>query len=96
MDTNVNRKRICIIALGVLSLLGVGRVSSAQLQMPDPKQMSGIPRPVDDLPTGSVSVRLIRGQPDKQHHEISGGTAHRLESAHGARPTKMVERSSII
>jgi hypothetical protein len=30
--------------------------------MPDPKQMAGIPRPVDDLPTGSVSVRLIRGQ----------------------------------
>jgi hypothetical protein len=30
--------------------------------MPDPKMMSGIPRPVDDLPTGSISVRLIRGQ----------------------------------
>jgi hypothetical protein len=29
--------------------------------MPDPKQMSGIPRPVDDLPAGSISVRLIRG-----------------------------------
>src|SRR6202158_890259 len=29
--------------------------------MPDPKQMSGIPRPVDDLPARSVSVRLIRG-----------------------------------
>jgi len=33
----------------------------AQFQMPDPKQMSGIPRPVDDLPNGAVSVRLIRG-----------------------------------
>ena len=30
--------------------------------MPDPKQMSGIPRPVTDLPTGHVSVRVIRGQ----------------------------------
>jgi hypothetical protein len=30
--------------------------------MPDPKQMSGIPRPVDDLPNGSISVRLIRGE----------------------------------
>jgi hypothetical protein len=29
--------------------------------MPDPKQMSGIPRPVTDLPNGTVSVRLIRG-----------------------------------
>jgi hypothetical protein len=33
-----------------------------QIQMPDPKQMSGIPRPVTDLPQGHVSVRLIRGQ----------------------------------
>jgi hypothetical protein len=30
--------------------------------MPDPKQMAGIPRPVNDLPDGSISVRLIRGQ----------------------------------
>jgi hypothetical protein len=36
--------------------------ASAQFQMPDPKQMSGIPRPVTDLPTAHVSVRLIRGQ----------------------------------
>jgi hypothetical protein len=27
----------------------------------DPRQVSGIPRPVDDLPTGSVSVRVIKG-----------------------------------
>ncbi len=37
-------------------------IVSAQFQMPDPKQMSGIPRPVTDLPDGSISVRLIRGQ----------------------------------
>jgi hypothetical protein len=30
-------------------------------QMLDPKQMSGIPRPVTDLPDHSISVRLIRG-----------------------------------
>ncbi|HUR35490.1 MAG TPA: hypothetical protein VM032_16925 [Vicinamibacterales bacterium] len=35
--------------------------ASAGAQMPDMKQMSGIPRPVDDLPNGSVSVRVIRG-----------------------------------
>jgi hypothetical protein len=29
--------------------------------MPDAKAMSGIPRPVDDLPAGSISIRLIRG-----------------------------------
>ena len=36
--------------------------SAVAAQMPDPKQMSGIPRPVDDLPNGSLSVRLIKGQ----------------------------------
>ena len=50
-----------------LCLLGVlrgGDLASAQpggFAMPDPKQMSGIPRPVDDLPNGAISVRLIRG-----------------------------------
>jgi hypothetical protein len=34
----------------------------AQFQMPDPKEMAGIPRPVSDLADGRVSVRLIRGQ----------------------------------
>src|SRR5437016_712522 len=49
---------LCLLA--VLCVLGM-RVS-AQFQMPDPKQMAGIPRPVTDLPNGTVSVRLIRGQ----------------------------------
>jgi hypothetical protein len=34
----------------------------AQVAMPDPREMAGIPRPVTDLPEGSVSVRLIRGE----------------------------------
>jgi len=34
-------------------------------QMPDPKQMAGIPRPVTDLPNGAVSVRLVRGDLSK-------------------------------
>ena len=52
-----------LYALCVLCALGVLCVSRvlAQFQMPDPRQMSGIPRPVNDLPARSVSVRLIRG-----------------------------------
>lgn len=46
--------------LGALCVLGTGL--AAQFQMPDPKQMAGIPRPVNDLPNATVSVRLIRGQ----------------------------------
>jgi hypothetical protein len=42
-----------------LGIVG-GHALSASAQ-PDPRQMAGIPRPVDDLPDGSVSVRVIRG-----------------------------------
>jgi hypothetical protein len=50
--------------LCVLGVLSGGAVPAlhAQFQMPDPKQMAGIPRPVNDLPDASISVRLIRGQ----------------------------------
>jgi hypothetical protein len=30
-------------------------------QMPDPKQMSGVPLPTSDIPAGTVTVRVIRG-----------------------------------
>src|SRR5436305_5850111 len=61
---NGGTQRNVLFFLGVLCVLCGGAfvpVLSAQFQMPDPKQMSGIPRPVDDLPAGSISVRLIRG-----------------------------------
>jgi hypothetical protein len=60
MRRSGSRQRLAIV---VLCALCVGAPQAfAQFQMPDPRQMSGIPRPVDDLPDGSVSVRLIRGQ----------------------------------
>ena len=34
----------------------------AAAQMPDARQMSGIPMPTSDVPAGSVSVRLVRGE----------------------------------
>ena len=43
------------------ALLAWSVAAVAMAQMPDPRQMSGIPRPVDDLPAGAVSVRVIRG-----------------------------------
>jgi hypothetical protein len=50
-----------------LALVTIFRVAtaSAQFQMPDPKEMSGIPRPVTDLPDRTVSVRVIRGDLSK-------------------------------
>lgn len=45
----------------VVAALGVVAPAFGQFQMPDPKMMSGIPRPVNDLPDRTVSVRVIRG-----------------------------------
>jgi hypothetical protein len=55
----IRQKRFLRFALCVLGVLCGG--SAAIVAQPDPRQMAGIPRPVDDLPTGSVSVRVIRG-----------------------------------
>ena len=53
------RGAIASLVFGVVLVLCGGSVLvHAQ---PDPRQMSGIPRPVTDLPDGSVSVRVIRG-----------------------------------
>jgi len=54
--------KVFLCVLGVLSGGAFVARLHAQFQMPDPKQMAGIPRPVTDLPDGSISVRLIRGQ----------------------------------
>jgi hypothetical protein len=50
--------------------------SFAYAQMPDPKAMSGMPLPVGDLPAGTVTARVIRGQLsnpiDAQTVELTG------------------------
>jgi hypothetical protein len=69
MDTKDTKGKISfLLRCLILCVLGVLGGDSAQVYgqaggfaMPDPKQMSGIPRPVDDLPKGAISVRLIRG-----------------------------------
>ena len=50
-----------LILLGVLAAYLPGAVPSVAAQMPDPKQMSGVPLPVGDLPPGTVTVRVVRG-----------------------------------
>lgn len=48
-----------------------------QAQMPDARQMSGIPLPVQDLPPGTVTVRVVRGTITNviagQSVELTGG-----------------------
>jgi hypothetical protein len=43
------------------ALVGLWVEAPVDAQMPDPKQMSGVPLPVTDLQPGTVMVRVIRG-----------------------------------
>ncbi|MGE3176281.1 MAG: hypothetical protein AB7O32_02325 [Vicinamibacterales bacterium] len=54
------RQIATLLTLG-LALLAACPPGTAFAQMPDARQMSGIPRPVTDLPDRTVSVRVVRG-----------------------------------
>ncbi len=75
-------KRLAPVMLAaMLVAIGTARVDAqgpaAGAGMPDPKQMSGIPLPVGDLPAGTVTVRVVRGAMTNviagQTVELSGG-----------------------
>jgi len=58
----------CALVIGVLLAPWAAAAQTAPMmggqggQMPDPKKISGVPLPVSDVPTGTVTVRVIRGQ----------------------------------
>ena len=55
--------RLIVATLVSLVLVAAGaHVRGFQFQMPDPIEMSGIPLPSRELPDGTVSVRVIRGE----------------------------------
>jgi hypothetical protein len=54
--------RVLAAAAFVLSLVEPAHGQGmAGAQMPDPKQMSGVPLPTSDIPAGTVTVRVVRG-----------------------------------
>jgi hypothetical protein len=55
------RRSLRWLVLASVVFVAVGR-APAFAQMPDPKAMSGMPLPVGDLPAGTVTARVIRGQ----------------------------------
>lgn len=57
------RERVSRLFLALVMLAATGL--PAQAQMPNLKEMSGIPRPDTTVPVGTVSVRVIRGSFDK-------------------------------
>jgi len=54
--------RAVVLAFAVMAVATPASLASAQgATMPDPRQMSGIPLPVADVPSGTVTVRVVRG-----------------------------------
>jgi len=56
------RTALCSFVVFVSFVSFAPLVSFVHAQMPDPKAMSGVPLPVGDLPPGTVTARVIRGQ----------------------------------
>lgn len=56
----MTRARLLHAAVTMLAVAALAAQPAAG-QMPDPQQMSGVPLPVGDVPTGTVTVRVIRG-----------------------------------
>lgn len=48
-------------ALSALCALGATPAAAQGGQMPNPKEISGVPLPAQDVPVGTVSVRVVRG-----------------------------------
>ena len=63
----------------------VTAASGLHARQPDPRQMSGVPLPVADLPAGTVTVRVIRGALTNpiasQTVEIAGAGASRTANS---------------
>lgn len=50
-----------VLTLLLVSITASAAARQAGPQMPDPRQMSGVPLPTGDLPVGTITVRVIRG-----------------------------------
>lgn len=55
----------------IVLLVGLTAQASAQVAMPDPSQMSGVPLPAPELPNGTITVRVVR---ERMGNNISGQT----------------------
>lgn len=60
-DRSAGRAHLAAALLAGLFVVGLPLPSAAQVQMPNPKEISGVPLPTADEPVGTVSVRVIRG-----------------------------------
>jgi hypothetical protein len=68
----------------LLVLSGLAASAAQARQMPDPKQIAGMPLPVGDVPAGTVVVRVIR-------ETLSNNIPDQLVELSGAGPTRTVK-----
>lgn len=92
----------CVLAL----LLAFSRAEAQN--MPDPKEIAGVPLPVGDVPVGTVTVRVIRGQmsnniADQPVDLIVGGAVRTMKTDDagraafsGLRPGTRVQARAIV
>lgn len=52
----IRRRGFVVVCIALIAF-----ASTAAAQMPDPRQMSGVPLPMSDMPVGTVTVRVARG-----------------------------------
>lgn len=52
--------RVLVLRTFAAATLVIATSLPAAAQMPDPRQMSGLPLPVAELPTGTVTIRVVR------------------------------------
>ncbi|HET6581962.1 MAG TPA: hypothetical protein VFG69_00920 [Nannocystaceae bacterium] len=78
--------RSLVRVLGLVAILFAPAVADAGPPPIDPRQMSGIPRPDPQVPSGTVTVRVLRGSFDKP--AIDATVTLEIESPSGATSTK--------
>src|SRR5688572_19073418 len=81
---NPMRAKVFLLIVMSAAMLGRSDVSYAQ-QMPDPKEIAGIPLPVGDVAVGTVVVRVIRGSlanniPDQQVELLGAGSPRTVKT----------------
>jgi hypothetical protein len=78
----------CATAILLALSAGVRAQPAAAPQMPDARQMSGVPLPVNDLATGTVTVRVVRGSMTNvvagQSVELTAGASSRSATTNDA------------
>lgn len=96
--------------MGLVLVLGALSTAGAQVGMPDPSQMSGVPLPSPELSTGTMTVRVVRGSLSNnlpnQRVELSvqGQSNPRIETTDASgraqftllRPGQVVQAAAII